>query len=153
MSIAHAHARDPGVAAVRITGPNDLMLHARKLGGILIAARWRGGEPEWVAIGVGINIADPPSGIAGIGIGGSASWHGVAKSVIPAIRRAAAASGQLTEAELASFRLRDWAAGRACVEPVSGTVQGIDGAGRLLVASEAGVMAVSAGSLILADRA
>ena len=45
--------------AVQLKWPNDLYVHDRKLGGILIEVRWRDARPEWVAIGVGINRVVP----------------------------------------------------------------------------------------------
>ncbi len=41
--------------------PNDLMLGERKAGGILCEARWQGAPLAWVAIGVGLNVANPPA--------------------------------------------------------------------------------------------
>jgi BirA family biotin operon repressor/biotin-[acetyl-CoA-carboxylase] ligase len=54
-------------ARVRIKWPNDLLLapdaHATspggKLAGVLVEARWRDTRPEWVAVGVGINVRPP----------------------------------------------------------------------------------------------
>ena len=48
-------------SAVGLKWPNDLYLEGRKLGGTLIEARWREGIPDWVAIGVGINLRPPPT--------------------------------------------------------------------------------------------
>src|SRR5438874_2355852 len=44
---------------IRLKWPNDLYVGDRKLAGILIEARWREGRPDWVAIGVGINLRPP----------------------------------------------------------------------------------------------
>ena len=46
-------------ASIGVKWPNDLFVGDRKLAGILIETRWRGSAPDWVAIGVGLNVAAP----------------------------------------------------------------------------------------------
>ncbi len=54
-SLTPAHGR-----TLRLKWPNDLMLHGRKLGGILIEAS-RGADPRgWLVIGFGANLAEAP---------------------------------------------------------------------------------------------
>jgi BirA family biotin operon repressor/biotin-[acetyl-CoA-carboxylase] ligase len=140
---------------VQLKWPNDLYLHGRKLGGILIEARWREGHPEWVAIGVGINLRSPESEPLAIGLRDGVTRHDVLPVVAPALRTAAAARGQLSAAELAAFDARDFAVGRRVREPVAGIVRGIDSSGALLVgvgsAESGAVTAVRAGSLVLEE--
>jgi hypothetical protein len=61
----------------------------------------------------------------------------------------------LSESELNMFGARDLAAGRRCIEPVTGTVMGIDASGALLVAVGSAdgpaITAVRAGSLVLEE--
>ena len=38
--------------------PNDVLLDGRKLAGILCEARWQGDAPQWLALGIGINVAN-----------------------------------------------------------------------------------------------
>ncbi|AHJ68907.1 biotin--[acetyl-CoA-carboxylase] ligase [Granulibacter bethesdensis] len=40
--------------------PNDIMVGDRKLGGILIDAAIAAAEPEWLVIGIGVNVASAP---------------------------------------------------------------------------------------------
>jgi len=91
---------------VRIKWPNDLFLRGKKLGGILIEARWRDLEPEWAAIGLGINVRAPESMDAG-SLEAGANRIEVLTELVPEIRRAAVATGLLTADELAEFAGRD----------------------------------------------
>jgi BirA family biotin operon repressor/biotin-[acetyl-CoA-carboxylase] ligase len=140
---------------VRLKWPNDLYVGMRKLAGILIEARWREGHPEWVAIGLGINLRPPDSETRAAGLRAGVRRNEVLERVVPAIRAAARMRGPLTEAELTMFAERDLAAGRACLEPAVGVVQGIDSAGALLVdVSSRGskqVVVVRAGSLVFRE--
>lgn len=161
-------------APVAIKWPNDLMLPSGKLGGILVEVRWRSSRPEWIAVGVGINLEPPPvAGAAalgrpepetesaarahdqpgrragGVGEGGTPDRRAVLAELVPALRSAAAGQGGLTPAELATFAARDWARGRRVVAPHRGTVAGISPAGALLIETPHGVVACASGSLLL----
>jgi BirA family biotin operon repressor/biotin-[acetyl-CoA-carboxylase] ligase len=46
----------PGLEPISLKWPNDLLVRGRKLAGILCEARWEGGQPLWVVVGVGINV-------------------------------------------------------------------------------------------------
>jgi BirA family biotin operon repressor/biotin-[acetyl-CoA-carboxylase] ligase len=152
IGIAIAPALDPfALERVRLKWPNDLYVAGRKLGGILVEARWRDSRPEWVAIGVGVNVRAPAAEPKAIGLRSSISRLDVLGAIIPAIRAAAACTGALSDEERRAFAARDVAAGQQCAEPVIGTVQGIDAAGALLVQSATGMVAVRAGSLVLTE--
>jgi BirA family biotin operon repressor/biotin-[acetyl-CoA-carboxylase] ligase len=156
IGLALAPALDPFAdQRVQLKWPNDLYLGDRKLAGILIEARWREGHPEWVAIGVGINLRPPASEPRAVGLGPNTQRNDVLAAIAPAMRSAAAAAGPLSSAELEAFASRDMARGRRCVEPLAGTVAGVDASGALLVrvgsASDGAVSAVRAGSLVLED--
>jgi BirA family biotin operon repressor/biotin-[acetyl-CoA-carboxylase] ligase len=156
VGLALAPALDPlADSRIRLKWPNDLYVGSRKLGGILIEARWREGRPDWVAIGLGVNLRPPPTEHRAIGLRLGLTADDVLDRVVPRLREAARATGPLTGAELQAFGERDLAAGRACVEPAIGVVQGIDPAGALLVdVSSRGsrqIVAVRAGSLVLRE--
>jgi BirA family biotin operon repressor/biotin-[acetyl-CoA-carboxylase] ligase len=143
-------------APVQLKWPNDLYVAQRKLAGILIEARWREGHPEWVAIGVGINLRPPASEPRAIGLRANVARDDVLATIAPRLRAAAAGTGALTETELDAFKARDLAAGRRCIEPVEGLVMGVDASGALLVHvgsanGGAAVTAVRAGSLVLEE--
>lgn len=134
---------------VRLKWPNDLYLRRGKLGGILSEARWRENRLEWVAIGVGINLLQPPvPGSASLIPGPSPAE--VLLAVLPALRAAVARTGPLDASELAQFAARDWAAGRRAVAPAAGVVQGITADGELRVRGDDGAeRRCRSGSLLL----
>ena len=129
--------------------PNDVYRGDRKLAGILVEARWRGEEPDWVAIGVGLNRHAPAHqpGAAGFDDTG-VSRNEALLAIVPALRRAASAAGRLTSIELQDFAARDVARGRRIVAPIAGMVQGITAAGGMIVQTATGRETLQAGSLV-----
>ncbi|HEX8851002.1 MAG TPA: biotin--[acetyl-CoA-carboxylase] ligase, partial [Gemmatimonadaceae bacterium] len=100
LGIAAAEALDPlAPAGIRVKWPNDLYVGGGKLAGILVEARWRDATPEWIAVGMGVNVrapADVPNA--------SGLRHGVERvaalaRLVPALRDAAARRGALDEGE------------------------------------------------------
>ncbi|MGQ0649920.1 MAG: biotin--[acetyl-CoA-carboxylase] ligase [Gemmatimonadaceae bacterium] len=135
---------------VQLKWPNDLMIGGGKLAGILLEARWRHQRPEWVAIGLGLNVRRPPMpGTAGLAPG--TPRVEILADLIPALRVAAAATDALSPRELETFALRDWARDRAIVAPAVGVARGISSAGALLVETSAGVVSCAAGSLMFGE--
>lgn len=139
-------------APVRLKWPNDVYAGERKLGGILIEARWRGDRLDWVAIGVGINVLPPLTEQRAAGLRPGLSRVDVLGAIVPSIRAAVARTGSLTPEELAAFGARDLAAGRRCAEPVAGRVLGIGERGALLVETTSGAVEVRAGSLVFQEE-
>lgn len=144
---------------VRLKWPNDLYVTGRKLGGVLIEARWREQNLEWLAVGVGINLRPPVSEPNAIGLREGMSRDDVLERIVPSIRTAAAHGGPLDRDELAAFADRDMAAGRRCIEPVAGIVRGITPSGALVVevglsdGNGSTMTEVRAGSLVLDEGA
>lgn len=139
-------------ARVQLKWPNDLQIDGRKLAGVLVEARWRDQRPDWVAIGVGLNVAPPPGVVAAAGLRADATRLRTLAALVPALRRAAAARGPLVPEEMTAWTTRDAAVGRACSTPLRGTVVGIAPDGALLVRDDDGVTrAARGGSLIFAD--
>lgn len=134
---------------VRLKWPNDLFVREGKLAGVLIEARWRDQRPDWVAIGVGVNLA-PPLGESGAALV-RAEPLAVLAELIPALRAAAFARGPLSAGECAAFAARDLAAGRQARSPGVGVVRGISPEGAVLIESGQGVTAWRSGSLIFSD--
>jgi BirA family biotin operon repressor/biotin-[acetyl-CoA-carboxylase] ligase len=152
IGLALAPALEPlAESSIRLKWPNDLYVRDRKLAGILVEARWRDGAPEWVAIGVGINVRVPRGEPNAAGLVDGTRRIDVLTRAVLAIREAVARTGPLTERELADFAARDLAAGRACVEPVRGRVLGIDASGALKVDVGSEVTLARAGSLVLQE--
>ena len=138
---------------VRLKWPNDIFLGARKLAGILVEARWRDTRLDWVAIGVGINVVAPAEVATATGLAPGTSRVELLAELIPALRAAAAARGQLTERELAAFAARDLARGRRCIAPGKGVVEGIGADGALVVREGGEETLHRAGSLVFAEEA
>src|SRR3989441_4832476 len=46
----------PYTTLFRSKWPNDALLGDRKLAGILCEGRWQGNTPQWLALGVGVNV-------------------------------------------------------------------------------------------------
>lgn len=150
--LAAAKALDRFAAEpIRLKWPNDLYTCDRKLAGILVEARWREGKPEWVAIGIGINIIAPEGVPSASGLEPGTSRLEVLEELTPLVRKAARMTGHLTTSELAEFETRDMALGHACIEPARGVVRGITARGELIVALADSVLNIRSGSLIL-DR-
>jgi BirA family transcriptional regulator, biotin operon repressor / biotin---[acetyl-CoA-carboxylase] ligase len=139
---------------VRLKWPNDLWTTEGKLVGIVAEARWRDGRPDWVAIGVGVNVVRPPGVAHAAGLAPGVDRIEVLSELVPALRAASAARGWLTERELEEFASRDLARGREVVEPVAGRVDGISADGQLCVrVAGGGVISVRSGSLVFAGAA
>ena len=134
-------------ARVLIKWPNDLYSASRKLAGVLVEARWRAQVPEWVAIGIGVNLASPPELETASGLLPGTRRSAVVLALVPELRAAAAARGPLTAAELAEFSRRDYARDRRCTKPAAGIAQGITSDGALIITGEHGVAHFRAGSI------
>jgi BirA family biotin operon repressor/biotin-[acetyl-CoA-carboxylase] ligase len=141
---------------IALKWPNDLYVRGKKLAGVLVEARWRDGFPEWIAIGVGINVRAPESETLATGLNSSATRLAVLDRCVPAIHAVARLAGGLREDEVAAFHTRDVAKGRACVAPAAGVVRGIDSSGALVVAIGSGdseTVAMRSGSLVFKEEA
>jgi BirA family transcriptional regulator, biotin operon repressor / biotin---[acetyl-CoA-carboxylase] ligase len=154
VGLATARALDAFTAEpVRLKWPNDVYTTRGKLAGVLCEARWRDGAVEWVAIGVGINVRAPDGAPGAASLASGTQRVDVLRDVLPRLRGAAAMRGHLTPSELEEFAARDLAIGRACLEPVAGTVVGIDAAGGLLIDTGARTIEMRAGSLVFEEGA
>jgi BirA family biotin operon repressor/biotin-[acetyl-CoA-carboxylase] ligase len=136
--------------------PNSGYSDARKLAGTLIEARWRDGVPDWIAIGVGINVRPPASEVLAAGLRHDTDRLDLLDAVAPALRMAASRIGFLDDGELRHFAARDLARGLRCTSPAAGRVVGIDGSGALLIdvasgGAEPQVVVARSGSLLLTE--
>ncbi|HMI47234.1 MAG TPA: biotin--[acetyl-CoA-carboxylase] ligase [Gemmatimonadaceae bacterium] len=136
---------------IRLKWPNDLYIDRGKLGGILVEARWREQAVEWVAIGLGVNVAAPPDMDTAAGLEPGTDRLDVLGDLVPAVHAAARATGPLDASEMEEFDARDLARGQRCIEPAVGRVAGISPTGELLVALADSVASFRSGSLVLED--
>jgi BirA family transcriptional regulator, biotin operon repressor / biotin---[acetyl-CoA-carboxylase] ligase len=139
---------------VQLKWPNDVLVAYRKLAGVLIEVRWRDGRPEWVAIGVGVNRRVPPAFPDVACVRADVSRDALLLAVVPALRRAAAGVGPLSERECQDWSARDSARGRRVTAPAIGIVRGITADGGVQVVDPQGsVRVMHSGSLIFAQDA
>jgi BirA family transcriptional regulator, biotin operon repressor / biotin---[acetyl-CoA-carboxylase] ligase len=151
VGIAAARALDAHAEqTVRVKWPNDLYVGDGKLGGILVEARWRGGRPDWVAIGIGVNLYRPDELPRAAGLRSGATRLRVLESLLPAVR-AAVRPGPLDSLELIEYAQRDFARGRRCASPGHGIVEGVTSRGELAVRTAEGVIHYRSGSLVFAE--
>ena len=139
-------AREP----VLLKWPNDLMLPAGKLGGILVEARWRQDALDWVVLGIGINVRAPELP-ATSGLAAGASRLEILPALVPALHAASSGTGGLDHVELGAWARRDWARGRLVEAPARGTAEGVAADGALLVRTPHGVVSCTSGSLVLSE--
>jgi BirA family biotin operon repressor/biotin-[acetyl-CoA-carboxylase] ligase len=157
----HGMLVELGVKAVRLRWPNDLMIGARKVGGILVEQ----GGPDSLLVGLGLNVSNRPwqvdpalAGTAGRladAMGGAElpDHASLAADVLQAIRSAHEVFSRERLAGLAPRLTACWGESReVMIEPARGVdcpvtrgwFRGINGEGRVLLATEAGVVPVPA---------
>lgn len=137
---------------IRLKWPNDLYVDRGKVAGILVEARWREQSPEWVAIGMGVNVRRPENVAAAAGLEPGTERLEVLAELVPAVRAAARAVAPLSEMELEEYNARDLARGKECTQPALGRVAGISRTGELLVALADSVARFRSGSLVLGEE-
>lgn len=138
--------------SVRVKWPNDLYAGGRKLAGILVEARWRDGAPEWVAVGMGVNMRVPPDVPNACALRAGSTRVDVLRALVPALRGALRGRGPLDAGELFELERRDLTRGRRIEQPGAGTVEGVSEVGELLVRTASGSLdRYRAGSLVFAE--
>lgn len=139
----------------RIKWPNDILVHGRKVAGILVEGRPQEG---WAVVGVGLNVAIRAPEDFPAELRESAGTLGLAPEAIEGtldalLDRLEAWIGAPEPGLLEAVRARDallgcpvrWAGG-------SGVAAGIDDEGRLVVEAESGVVRLDAGEVHLGPR-
>lgn len=145
-----------GGPAARVKWPNDIVLANRKVAGILCEGRWQGETLQWLAIGIGCNVANEiPLDVADRATRLVDHRSGLRRldlcdRLVPSLPRLGAAGLRLTDAEVAEFGSRDWLSGREIRAPVAGTARGLRSDGALLVETAHGREAVREGHVELA---
>jgi BirA family biotin operon repressor/biotin-[acetyl-CoA-carboxylase] ligase len=145
-----------GRPAARLKWPNDVLLEGRKVGGVLCETRWQGDVPQWLALGVGINVANELPAELALRAARLCEFLPDLRRIdlldrlVPALASVAAGRQSLTEGECRAFAERDWLRGRALRLPAAGRADGLTPDGALLVSSGAGQVAVREGHVELA---
>jgi BirA family biotin operon repressor/biotin-[acetyl-CoA-carboxylase] ligase len=144
-----------GGARTQLKWPNDVLLGGRKLAGILSEARWQGDTPQWLGLGIGVNVVNEiPAELAATAIALQEIAPAVRRldvldRLIPAVRALTAHRAPLTDHECAAFAQRDWLRGRHIRMPLAGRAAGIRPDGALLVDTGAGTTMVRDGHVEL----
>jgi BirA family biotin operon repressor/biotin-[acetyl-CoA-carboxylase] ligase len=144
-----------GAPAARLKWPNDVLLADRKVAGVLCEARWQGELPEWLALGVGVNVCNElPPEVAGRAVALREFVPGLRRvdvldRLVPALAAVATGRPTLTEAECRAFAERDWLRGRELRAPAAGRARGLTPDGALLVQLGANTVAVREGHVEL----
>lgn len=134
-----------GIAGVRLKWPNDILLDGRKAGGVLCEARWQGDALGWVAVGVGLNVANAvPADVRHTAMALAERRPGLQPEAlvepVVAALRLLEEGVTLSLAQLDAFARRDWLRGRRLAAPIAGTADGIEPSGLLRVRSAAGAV-------------
>ena len=135
--------------------PNDVLVDDRKVAGILCESRWQGDTLQWLAVGIGVNVANeiPPDlaerAVALRELRPGARRIDVLDPLVPALGRLTAHGAHLTEFECAAFARRDWLRGRQIRTPLAGRASGIRPDGALLVDTGSGTTMVRDGHVEL----
>jgi BirA family transcriptional regulator, biotin operon repressor / biotin---[acetyl-CoA-carboxylase] ligase len=150
LAAAVAVAEVAGESA-RIKWPNDVQLERRKVAGILVEGRSQEG---WMVLGIGLNVALRPDDFPPELRDTATTLAREPDAVEPTLRELLnALDRRLTapaDAILAAFRERDALAGREVSwADGSGTAEGVDDEGRLLVRRGAELLALDAGEVHL----
>jgi BirA family biotin operon repressor/biotin-[acetyl-CoA-carboxylase] ligase len=139
-------------ARARVKWPNDVLVDGRKVAGVLVEGR---PQDRWAVVGIGVNVAVSASDFPPE-LRETAGTLGMAADAIePTLARLLEALARWMDADAASVldavRARDALLGRwVRWSGGSGRGAGIDGDGRLVVATDAGHVALDAGEVHLA---
>ena len=144
-----------GRPATQVKWPNDVLLSDRKLAGVLCETRWQGESPEWLALGVGINVSNEiPVDLAARAVAlaefvPDLRRIDVLDRLVPALASVAAGRPTLTETECRAFAERDWLREREIRAPAAGRARGLTPDGALLVDRGGETVAVREGHVEL----
>lgn len=159
-AVAVARALEGRGLEARIKWPNDVLVHGKKIGGILCEGVVEGGEMKRVAIGIGLNVnfdrRDFPEGLRreptslGLELGEEVEREMV---VIAVLRELEKVLGKFKEGnveqEMDYIATHSYLQGKdiSMKEGFRGSYVGIDAEGRLLIQTEAGVRRISSGEI------
>jgi BirA family biotin operon repressor/biotin-[acetyl-CoA-carboxylase] ligase len=132
-------------ASARVKWPNDVLLHGRKVAGILAEAH----APEWAVLGIGVNVVSVPPEVADIAA--ALDRDDVEQALAELLAALEPRLAQPAAELLADLRTRDALLGeRVQWSGGEGTGAGIDDSGALLVTTPGGgTLALAAGEVHL----
>lgn len=144
----------PGQRA-ELKWPNDVLVDGRKIAGILCESRWQGDTVQWLAVGIGINVAnevpleltDRAASLRDLNP--NIRRLDVLDQLVPALTRLTTHDARLSEFECAAYARRDWLRGRHIRAPLAGRAAGIRPDGALLIDTGAGTTMVRDGHVEL----
>lgn len=140
-----------GTSLTRIKWPNDVLLNDRKLAGVLCEGRWQGDALQWLAVGIGVNVANEiPLELRETAVTLQEVLPGVRRldvldRLMPPLARLGTGGERLSEAECAAFAARDWLRDRMLRAPAAGRAAGLRADGALLVERADGLLPVREG--------
>jgi BirA family biotin operon repressor/biotin-[acetyl-CoA-carboxylase] ligase len=135
--------------------PNDVLVDDRKVAGILCESRWQGDALQWLAVGIGINVANEmPAELKERAVSlrdfkAEIRRLDILDVLVPALTRLTTHDARLTEFECTAFARRDWLRGRHLRAPLAGRAAGIRPDGALLVDTGSGTTMVRDGHVEL----
>jgi BirA family biotin operon repressor/biotin-[acetyl-CoA-carboxylase] ligase len=137
--------------AARIKWPNDVLVEGRKVAGILVEARPREG---WAVLGIGFNVAVRPEDFPPALRETAGTLHRAPEDLDPILLDLLDTLERWLDADqeavIAAWRERDALEGQPVAwSEGSGKAVGIDDAGRLLVGTSSGTVALEAGEVHL----
>jgi BirA family transcriptional regulator, biotin operon repressor / biotin---[acetyl-CoA-carboxylase] ligase len=135
----------------RIKWPNDVLVEGHKVAGILVEGRPQEG---WAVLGIGLNVAIRPDDFPPELRDSAGTLGREPTELEPTLHRLLEALERWLEADqdtvIAAWRARDALEGRRIEwAEGAGKAVGIDGAGRLLVGTSSGTVALDAGEVHL----
>ena len=161
VALAAADAcRDVAAVDARLKWPNDLLVDASKVAGVLAEVDFSSGPPAAAVVGLGLNVGWPgPPGAGGTSLEQSrgsavdpeAVLIGVLEALAPRVDLLDEASGRAALAEEQRRRCATLGARvrvTLAAGEVTGTAQAIDDAGQLVVDTPEGLRMVAAGDVV-----
>jgi BirA family biotin operon repressor/biotin-[acetyl-CoA-carboxylase] ligase len=142
--------------------PNDLLIGGRKTGGILVEAKTEGNSAAFAVVGIGINVhqqafnpgLDTPATSLDIETGRTINRGPLLVSLLKSLEREALALTDPTACETIPRRVEQastWVSGRRVEvhgpQACTGTTEGLEEHGFLLVRTAAGVVTVQTGGI------
>ena len=158
VSVSEAISEVAGFEA-QLKWPNDVLLHGKKVGGILVESVWSGGTLRFILLGVGVNVnndlpdALPEATSLSKELGWEVDLDPLMHSILERLERHFNKLPLDPELVLCSWKKRNQTLGRRVVvtdrsgEPIEGIATDVDLEGALLVETDRGLRRVLSGRI------